>query len=337
MSCCAADGSGVSKANPPASADLGIVLLHGWIQDLSAWLSTAQRLRDAHHADVLLVDFYAHGSSPELRGVRMHTVDALVMQVRRVVEHLGWNDRGIVLGAMSMGVSVALHYAHVFPRGIRGMLLVAPSGMPERWNPLPHVGARVSSALLGSDTGDEDSEPAGPARSGSLRGVRSFSRRSSVRQAESRRRMSARSTSVSRRLLSRLNFIKRTPSYGHSDDTFAILSHFKWPVTVVLARYDIVHTPQEEEWRAKAPHATILVTPMTHWWLCTHADDLHIEEYPIWQQTTAENDCAGGGDVALALRRRLGSASVGEPSLAGVSSLEEGLAILRTSRRRSRL
>ena len=43
---------------PPRSR---IVLLHGWLQNHRCWLETAYALRDSHHHDVLLLDFYSHG------------------------------------------------------------------------------------------------------------------------------------------------------------------------------------------------------------------------------------------------------------------------------------
>ena len=38
-----------------------VVLLHGWLQDHTAWLPTALALRDLYGHSTLLLDFFSHG------------------------------------------------------------------------------------------------------------------------------------------------------------------------------------------------------------------------------------------------------------------------------------
>merc|ERR1719293_346691 len=93
---------------------------------------------------------------------------------------------------------------------------------------------------------------------------------------------SSSSSSFRRRKLAQLNFIKRTPSYGHSRESLSVLERHGWPITVVLGKYDIVHTPQQARWRRKAPQARIRTEASTHWWLCLNADSLCLEDDPMW-------------------------------------------------------
>lgn len=54
-----------------------------------------------------------------------------VEQLERIVHHLGWGHRSLVLGGCSMGAAAALRYADSHPERIHGLLLVAAAGAPE--------------------------------------------------------------------------------------------------------------------------------------------------------------------------------------------------------------
>lgn len=241
------------------TGSLKVVLLHGWLQSFDALLGLAQRLRDIRGADVLLLDFYAHGHSPCLPSVRMHTIPALVTQLRTIVEHVGWNGQPHVVGGMSMGASVALRYAAGFASDVQGLLLMAPSGMPEHAVSLAHVGRVTARSLLGDDvptSGRTDNRQAG----------------------------------VRKRLLSKLNFIKTTPEYGIDVSVWETLRPKSLPVTVVVGSLDIVHTPQSSLWRARVPQARILVKTATHWGICQNVHDLNLENDLLWLTVSAQSN-----------------------------------------------
>eukprot|EP00928_Gymnodinium_smaydae_P092382 TRINITY_DN7624_c0_g1_i1.p1 TRINITY_DN7624_c0_g1~~TRINITY_DN7624_c0_g1_i1.p1 ORF type:complete len:345 (-),score=55.52 TRINITY_DN7624_c0_g1_i1:288-1205(-) len=251
---------------PPFS----VVLLHGWLQNLDAWLGVAQRLRDELAVDVLLVDFYAHGRSPCLRDTNMHTVHALIAQVRAVVTLIGWSGRGLVLGGMSMGASIAMGYALRFPASILGLLLLAPSGMPEHPLMPPTFGRSLSKALNGVDNTSAEER----IEDGSSDGLME-------------------------RLKARLNLVKLTPEYGVGELGLAALGRHGWPITVKAARYDILHTPHEDLWRRLVPQARVEVLRATHWWTCLNACKLQLERDPLWAEVRA---AAAAADASVSSR-----------------------------------
>jgi hypothetical protein len=65
-----------------------VVLLHGWLQDHTCWLSTAVALRDSYSHDVLLMDFYGHGRSPYLSNYRHMNIHTSTRQLRRLLQHV---------------------------------------------------------------------------------------------------------------------------------------------------------------------------------------------------------------------------------------------------------
>eukprot|EP00450_Noctiluca_scintillans_P025223 CAMPEP_0194513940 /NCGR_PEP_ID=MMETSP0253-20130528/46250_1 /TAXON_ID=2966 /ORGANISM="Noctiluca scintillans" /LENGTH=286 /DNA_ID=CAMNT_0039357541 /DNA_START=2 /DNA_END=863 /DNA_ORIENTATION=+ len=84
-------------------ADYAVVLFHGWLQDLEAWLPAARLIWKRHRADILLVDFHAHGKSPCLPRINDHTVRSSFTQAVHIVRHLGWEGRRLVIGGCSLG------------------------------------------------------------------------------------------------------------------------------------------------------------------------------------------------------------------------------------------
>jgi len=271
-----------SASNVEDGGLLSIVLLHGWLQSSEAWLGLAQKLRE-RRADILLIDFYAHGHSPTLGKIQMHSVAALAGQVARVIGHVGWHDRRLVLGGMSMGASVALRYAAQHRHLVDGLLLVAPSGMPEPVMSIPRFGQAAANVLLGQG----DLEPVGLQTVQTATLVEAqpepFERKDSGEMKELRLpglgvRLAA------QRWLARLNFIKRTPQYDVGADDFAAAREFQWPVSLVLGKYDVVHAPHVPEWRREIPQARILMAAATHWWLCMGVDALNLEDDVLWNR-----------------------------------------------------
>jgi len=252
-------------------------LLHGWLQCLDDLIEFGQRLRDARGTDVLLLDFYAHGRSPCLPAVRMHTVLALVAQLRRVVQIIGWQGRQLVLGGMSMGVSVALHYARWYPDDVCGLLLIAPSGMQEGMIHLTHAARKASKRLIGKEDLPPELRPGSTVVQFALTG-----------DHEASRKRGALSRAV-RRVLAKLNFVKWTPRYRVGEEEWAAVFDRRWPTTVVVGRYDFIHNPHVADWRRRAPHARIVISPATHWWLCKNAHELELERDPLWMSLSLDN------------------------------------------------
>lgn len=256
---------GLRPVSNSGQEPLTVVLLHGWIQDKGAWLPFAEKLRDQHYADVLVLDFFGHGSSMPLRHVSLHNIPVLVSQVRRLVEHLGWQDRMMVVGGISMGASVAMAYATKFAECIAGLLLLAPSGLPEP-NPIPHTVAFLARTLLAD--GKEDAD------------CRAMSSESSLML-------------LRQRLLAKFNYLKTSPAYGHDMGTFDIIRHHGWPVTVVLGTRDFIHIPQPKEWRKRIPWARIKMVSATHMWLCTFTDSIDLENDRLWTEARTRHGCKG--------------------------------------------
>eukprot|EP00933_Yihiella_yeosuensis_P028059 TRINITY_DN21871_c0_g2_i2.p1 TRINITY_DN21871_c0_g2~~TRINITY_DN21871_c0_g2_i2.p1 ORF type:complete len:355 (+),score=40.29 TRINITY_DN21871_c0_g2_i2:42-1106(+) len=266
---------------------LSVLLLHGWLQCHQAWMGLAQQLRDQHGADVLLLDFYAHGRSPRLPKVQMHNVSVFLAQVRRVVEHVGWQKRRLVVGGMSLGASVALRYAGRYPDMVAGLLLITPSGMPEHLVSLVTAGRNIAKVLLGADQDPTASTQPIPATRG-MAAKPPLQHASHAAAAgellELKLHPGFDLLPLAHRWLARLNLIKRTPQYDVSTSDFAAARAGKWPVTIVVGRYDIIHTPHVADWHRELPQARILVTSATHWWLCTCVETLGLEDDPLWSR-----------------------------------------------------
>jgi len=270
---------GLRKREVGTLPGYSVVLLHGWLQNLDSLLEIGQQLRDSRGVDVLLLDFYAHGRSSCLPSVRMHSIPALVAQVRRVIEIVEWQNRGLVIGGVSMGASVTLHYCSLYPDSVRGLLLVAPSGMPEVQiisSFATHGPGRIAKAI----SGEEDIPPRLRCRSDdefSPDGAASETRHSFI-------------YNNMKGLLSKVNLIKRTPEYLVDDRVWSVISERRWPISVVVGIYDILHTPHVQEWKRVAPWARIVELPMTHWWLCTHMEGIHLERDSLWDDVLALGD-----------------------------------------------
>lgn len=253
----AADGCRPPAAPRALGSELRVVLCHGWLQGLDSWLPFAQLLRDHHCADVLLVDSYGFGRSPALRCIRMNSLESLVLQVRRVMQHVGWDEQPVVFGGASMGSSIAMHCAIRHAGVVLGVWLMAPSGLPDPGSPIPHLGAALARRVLGEDV------PVGNAM---------------VDSGEDKGPLQRRWRSFH----ALLNPLKRTPTYGHTLDGLGKLL-VDVPITVVLGTWDIIHTPQEATWKSVAPHADVVRVPRgTHWGICDNLGGYGLEDHLFW-------------------------------------------------------
>src|SRR5688572_23127404 len=90
-----------------------VVFLHGFPLDRRMWDAQAEKLSD--HYRVLAPDFRGFGRS---LNDQPFTIESLADNIHTFVEQL--NARPCVLAGLSMGGYVALAYAKMFPRDLRG-------------------------------------------------------------------------------------------------------------------------------------------------------------------------------------------------------------------------
>eukprot|EP00931_Biecheleriopsis_adriatica_P077359 TRINITY_DN50943_c0_g1_i1.p1 TRINITY_DN50943_c0_g1~~TRINITY_DN50943_c0_g1_i1.p1 ORF type:complete len:278 (-),score=39.12 TRINITY_DN50943_c0_g1_i1:7-819(-) len=245
-----------------------VVLLHGWLQCHQSWLSTATVLRDKLHLEVLLLDFYNHGSSPTLRERSSHSVEMLCRQVRLLVLHLGWQEDPLTVAGCSMGGAVALHYFCHWPENVRRLVLVAAAGLEESaWIPSTW-GRLLATAMLGRVPDLDPRQGAAAQEAGAML---------QCSLAE------ARSASPLARVLARLTMVTTTPDYRVPADIIRRLQDAKVRVTVVTGGLDQLHTPQLHVWR-QIPGVKIMHHPwLDHTMICTRIFSLRLWEDPhIW-------------------------------------------------------
>jgi pimeloyl-ACP methyl ester carboxylesterase len=136
-----------------------IVLLHGWLQSHTCWLTTATKLRDTYGHDVLLLDFYGHGRSPFLEHRRQLDVDTLVAQVKMVVDRVGWQHKKLTIGGISMGGAVTQMYSLRYPESVERIVLVAAAGLSESKFNLASMSTHLWKAALSAADSLETSFP----------------------------------------------------------------------------------------------------------------------------------------------------------------------------------
>jgi len=121
-----------SKTDFPVPNPSRIVLLHGFLQSHSSWISTAKKISKKYGHDIVLLDFYGHGDNALfLQDFRKFNSEILVEQVRNVVLHLGWDKGKIVMAGISLGGAVAQFYYSLYPDNVSRLVLIAFSGQSE--------------------------------------------------------------------------------------------------------------------------------------------------------------------------------------------------------------
>ncbi|TRZ45974.1 alpha/beta fold hydrolase [Robertkochia solimangrovi] len=95
-----------------------IVLLHGFLENLSIWDSLKDELISRYR--VVCIDLLGHGATGCLGYV--HSMEEMAMAVRFVIDHL--KIRKAVFAGHSMGGYVALAYAEEFPDDVKALILV---------------------------------------------------------------------------------------------------------------------------------------------------------------------------------------------------------------------
>ena len=207
------------------------MLLHGWLQEHSAWLKTATALRDLYGHSVLLLDFYGHGHSPSAPSSDSDSPAGYCALLADRLQALGWHHGPkFALAGCSMGAAVAMRFACAHPGRISRLTLVAPPGLPEPWYMPCHPVRELTKLVCAlSPLGDG--------------GPRS-------------------------RAASLLRVIRTTPTYGVEPDKVIALAEGAAAsvqgaaadategngcfVTVLAAQLDLVHSPHAQFWRAAA-------------------------------------------------------------------------------------
>lgn len=103
-----------------------VVFLHGWGGDVSAFLFTANRLKDRYKC--LLLDLYGFGLTPEPS--RAYTVGDYADGVAAEMENAGMTSAVIV--GHSFGGRVALELAAKYPNKVVSLVLVDGAGLKPR-------------------------------------------------------------------------------------------------------------------------------------------------------------------------------------------------------------
>eukprot|EP00967_Tisochrysis_lutea_P129600 scaffold223005_cov37-Tisochrysis_lutea.AAC.2 len=95
------------------------------------------------------------------------------------------------------------------------------------------------------------------------------------------------------------NVVRTTPTYGLTPKCVESIARRLGPtgaMRVVVAEYDLVHTPHTAFWTEMLPPRSVTLLPRTtHWWACTHLFGLRLHEEP---------ECWGRPN-SLSLRSRL--------------------------------
>lgn len=240
-----------------------VVLLHGWLQDHTSWLTTAHQLRHRYGHSVLLLDWLHHGRSASPANLSELTPAALVAQLRATLEHIGWTGSerpsGLTLAGCSLGGAVAMLYTNAYGADVDRLVLVAPAGFDEPWHRvLMHFGRLSARALIRASTAI-GSQP------------------------------SWASTPLLGRLLAHAHLISTTPRYGNLPDWFNTPIARQKPTLLVCAAFDELH--RAGAWagcRAGDPTFRLRTLPLNHSLLCQHIDCLGLaRDAAAWHDGTS--------------------------------------------------
>lgn len=102
-----------------------IVLLHGFLENLSMWDAVKQHFISNHK--VVCIDLLGHGETGCLGYV--HTMEMMAEAVREILKHLKI-QKAVVVGH-SMGGYVALAFAEAYPKMLNGLVLMNSTAFPD--------------------------------------------------------------------------------------------------------------------------------------------------------------------------------------------------------------
>ncbi len=166
-------------------------------------------------------------------------------QLESLLEAVGWSDGPpMTIAGCSLGAAVAMRLAHRQPMRIGRLLLVAPAGLPEPF----FMPASVTAIC--------------------------------ARNAVS---LLPRSAVASSWPLRNLRLVADTPAYGLGVAAVRALARMV-PLTVVLAGFDLVHSPHSQFWKGELPRERLItLSGASHWWACTHLFEIGLhKKAAIW-------------------------------------------------------
>jgi pimeloyl-ACP methyl ester carboxylesterase len=102
-----------------------IVLLHGFLENLSMWESIVPQLSKKNR--VICVDLLGHGNTENLGYI--HTMADQALAVKAVLDFL--RLRRYILIGHSMGGYISLEFASLFPENVKGLCLMNSSALPD--------------------------------------------------------------------------------------------------------------------------------------------------------------------------------------------------------------
>ena len=102
-----------------------IVLLHGFLENLSMWQSIVPELSKKNR--VICIDLLGHGKTENLGYI--HTMKDQALVVKAVLDYL--RLRRYILIGHSMGGYISLEFASLFPENVKGLCLMNSSALPD--------------------------------------------------------------------------------------------------------------------------------------------------------------------------------------------------------------
>ncbi|WP_372746733.1 alpha/beta fold hydrolase [Lutibacter sp.] len=102
-----------------------VVLLHGFLENLTMWNGIVSELTKKNR--VICIDLLGHGQS-ESHGY-IHTMEEQAKMVKTVLDFLKLRKYSIV--GHSMGGYIALAFAKLFPKNIKGICLMNSTALPD--------------------------------------------------------------------------------------------------------------------------------------------------------------------------------------------------------------
>lgn len=235
-----------------------ILLLHGWLQSSDVWLTTAAKLRDLYHSEVLMLDWWCHGRSSH-NPVELFRVDQLEEQLCAILREVGW-DQGALLTVtgISLGGAISLRYVHRHPDRVSRLNLICSAGLDEKWWAAPTMTAPLRRSLL-------------------------------MFEKHVLRPIGLADAPLLRQIFAQLRLISTTPTYGVPPDMPEWLAERKIPLGLIWGRLDTVHSAQVDRWacgRRDSDEVHTLVYPWSgHMDLCSSIDSLELWKNPVlWEQ-----------------------------------------------------
>ncbi len=103
-----------------------LLLLHGLGGDRQQALGLVKDVTDSRLA-VLAPDLRAHGESPIVGSAEAFSFDAMVADVRALIDRLRQGSKRTIVAGISMGAALALRIALAGSLDVRGLILVRPA------------------------------------------------------------------------------------------------------------------------------------------------------------------------------------------------------------------